>query len=330
MGSIVVDVGGTNLRLGYFDGRELSRVERLPVESFLTNPGLPHSQLYDLFMSQLQTALRDLFAAYPTAPLGISFPGPVDSEGKVALAPTLWGSAVKNIDLEGDLRRLFDRDVWVLNDISAAVWRYAEPHSEDFCLITISSGVGNKVYRGNEILINARGMGGEIGHCRVAQGEFALPCDCGGAGHLGALASGRGALQLSFLLSAKYAAEFEQSPLRALPAGPGKKWTAEQFVAAVHEGDPFSLRVLTTAQGYLVSAMSHLYHWIGIRRFIFIGGFAIAIGDAYIDSLNRLLADERWLGMSAEDMTSMCALGAPDDDHSLIGIGKYVMAKRAA
>jgi len=330
MGSIVVDVGGTNLRLGYYDQQGLRDVRRFPVENFLSNPGISSSELYQRFMVQLETALKHYFSTYPNAPLGVSFPGPIDSKGKVVQAPTLWGDLLKNVDLTHDLRQKFDCRVWILNDISAAVWRYAEPPIQDFCLITISSGVGNKVFRQGEILLNEQGMGGEIGHCQVAHGEFALPCDCGGKGHLGGLASGRGTMQLSYLLSEKHKAEFGQSPLSDLPAGPLEKWTTKCFVSALHDNDPFCYMVLTAAQEYLVSAMSHLYHWIGIRKFIFVGGFAVAIGEAYIDNLNRILKENRWLGMSEDDMGSMCALGVLDDDHSLIGMGKYVLIKEEA
>lgn len=325
MDSIVVDVGGTSLRIGYFDAGGLVGVRRCPVENFKVNEGISSAELYERFVAQLCGGLQDFLTAYPAAPIGLSFPGPIDGAGRVVSAPTLWGAALRDVDLADDLRRRLGRSIVMLNDISAAVWRYAAPDSDDFCLITISSGIGNKVYRGGEILLNSRGLGGEIGHCRVGYGDFALPCDCGGTGHLGALASGRGTLQLSYMLALRDPGAVAESPLgRRWGKNTSPQWTTADLVSAIHSADPFAMNVLSTAQSFLVSAMSHLYHWIGVQRFIFIGGFATAIGAPYIDNLNHLLARESWFGIEPDAMGALCSAGAPDDDHGLIGVGRHV------
>jgi len=323
MASIVVDIGGTNLRVGCFADGALHSVRRMPVENALRHPDVPSETLYDRFVDQLQAALAPLLDAYPAAPIGLSFPGPIDAEGRVAQAPTLWREALRDVPLHADLSARLRRPLWLLNDISAAVWRYAEAGGPDFCLITISSGIGNKVYRAGQILLSEEGQGGEIGHCQVvADGPLALPCDCGGRGHLAALASGRGTIQLARALAGDALAA--RSSLAASPPG---DWTTERFVAALHAGDPFARHVLRASQTHLVAAMRQLYHWIGIRRFIFIGGFATAIGAPYLAGLNALLAEERWFGLPPEAMTTLCQLGAPDDDHSLIGMGRYIAAQ---
>jgi glucokinase len=324
MGSIVVDIGGTNLRLAHFEGGDLHDIRRVPIENFQRHPDATPDGLYQKFTNQLEVEIDALLTSYPNASVGIAFPGPVDAQGRAARAPTLWGDKLANVDLRSDLERLLGRNVRVLNDISAAAWRYASPEGPDFCLITISSGIGNKVYRKGEILLNDQGFGGEIGHCRVADDEDLLPCDCGGRGHLGGLASGRGTLELARHYAKRFPDEVSTSPLAQQAP---EKWSTYDLVAALKANDPFTWKVCERAQRYLVMSMRQLYHWIGIRDFIFIGGFVTAIGPRYIEKLNAMVREDDWFGMTPEELGSTCILGASDDDHSLIGMGRYLATK---
>ena len=326
MVSIVVDVGGTNLRLACYDGTSITQVRRVPVENFLRHPDLHGARLYRAFLDQLDQEIRGLLAAYPSAPVGLAFPGPIGPDGSALSAPTLWGDRVNRVPLQADLEQQLGRQIHVMNDISAAAWRYASADNDEFCLITISSGIGNKVFRKGAILINDQGLGGEIGHCQVAEGADALPCDCGGHGHLGAVASGRGTLRLARLYADRHPDILARSPLAACSSA---DWTTFDLVAALKQDDAFAWLVCEAAQRYLVVALRYLYHWIGVRRFILIGGFATAIGAPYIDRLNRLLARESWFGLSADALQEMCTLGADDDDHSLIGMGRYLALQEA-
>jgi glucokinase len=322
MTAIVVDIGGTTLRTGVFADGTLGEVRRAPVAGFATQAALAPEALYAALVDQLCAALSPLLARYPGAPVGIAFPGPIDARGRVVSAPTLWGDRLHDRAFGEDVAARIGRPVTMLNDVTAAVWRYADPGGEGFCLVTVSSGIGNKVFHDGAVLLGRQGEGGEIGHLVVAAGEDALPCDCGGHGHLGGLASGRGTLALARACAARLPDLLNRSPLAARPPG---DWTTHDLVAAIHAGDAFARAVLTRGQAYLVTAMRTLYHFIGTRRFVFIGGFATAIGAAYIDNLGRLLAAEPpWFGLDAEAMAMLATLGEPDDDHSLIGMGRYL------
>ncbi|UAA39738.1 ROK family protein [Paraneptunicella aestuarii] len=325
---IVVDVGGTNLRVGVYDSERpadsaLTQVKRVKVQSLeVTND--TGENLYRQFLDQLQECLEPYLRQYPDTPVGISFPGPVTPEGIVTAAPTLWGDELHNIPLLQDCRKLLERDVVVLNDITAAVWRYADIMSEDFCLYTISSGVGNKVFRQGEVLLNERGMGGELGHCQVAFDEYALPCDCGGSGHLGAVASGRGMVQLTRFMASLDPKGFKKCRLHELCLGKPEYINTHKLVAALLQGDEFCTEVMKKSQRYLVTTMSNLYHAIGIKRFVFIGGFSVALGDVYLRSLQSIVAEFQWFGLDKEELPKLCRMGYKDDDHSLIGMGRYL------
>jgi predicted NBD/HSP70 family sugar kinase len=324
VGSIVVDIGGTNLRCGIFANGCLQQVSRIKVKNFINGDATNPQMLYAHFMEQLSAALAPYLREYPQYPLALSFPGPIDADGVVYEAPTLWGDHLKKIPFREDCSAHFDREVILMNDISAAVWRYAEAEKDVFCVFTISSGVGNKIFRHGEILLSTEGYGGELGHHVVEHGELALPCDCGGAGHLGAMASGRGLVQLAKHFAVSEHSDFINSRLAELTHAEPDAITSEHLVQAIKAGDAFSLLVLAHSQGYLVKVMSSLYHAMGLQRFIFIGGFVAALGEIYLTSLRSLLVEQSWFCLAADDIALLCELGALDDDHSLIGLGRYL------
>jgi C7-cyclitol 7-kinase len=324
VGSIVVDIGGTNLRCGIFVDGCLQQISRCKVNNYINGDTANPRLLYINFMEQLSAALAPYLQEYPDYPLALSFPGPIDADGVVYEAPTLWGNHLKKIPFRADCIAHFGREVILMNDISAAVWRYVESNNDAFCVFTISSGVGNKIFRRGEILLSEEGYGGELGHHVVEQGALALPCDCGGAGHLGAMASGRGLVQLAKHFAMHDQVNFSRSQLAELTRTEPDAITSEYLVQAIKAGDKFSLLVLEHSQRYLVAAMSSLYHAMGLQRFLFIGGFVAALGEVYLTSLRSLLVEQTWFCLGPEAMASVCELGALDDDHSLIGLGRYV------
>src|SRR5207247_836890 len=111
----------------------------------------------------------------------------------VMAAPTIWGRRTEvAVDLVSELRGLWPAANIVLeNDVSAAGYRFLRSADEDLCVVTVSSGIGNKVFIQGRPMIGPAGRGGEIGHCRVDASPTAALCNCGEHGHLGAVSSGR-------------------------------------------------------------------------------------------------------------------------------------------
>ncbi|MCH8855553.1 MAG: ROK family protein, partial [Proteobacteria bacterium] len=73
--------------------------------------------------------------------------------------------------------------------------------------------MGHKVFLGGEPAVGPHGRGGEMGHLRVDFTESAPRCECGGVGHLGAIASGRGTLMEAIRRADADATGFEASQL---------------------------------------------------------------------------------------------------------------------
>ncbi|WP_329214043.1 ROK family protein [Streptomyces sp. NBC_00683] len=326
---VVADLGGTTLRIGRVTGGS-SRVEdvrRIATEGLGRYGTLSAQALQDRVMEQLGAEL----AAYLESPsgagasaVGVSFAGPMSRDGVVLAGPTLWGGDAEPLPVARLLTQRLGLPVLAANDITAAAWRYAAVEAAPFCLITVSSGIGSKVFRHGEVLIDEAGHGGEIGHWRVDPSDSAPPCECGGRGHLGAIASGRGVL----LGARRAAAEDPGGFARSVLAGPAgnrpEGVTNEALAAAIREGDPFATAVLRTALVPLASAVNCIFTAIGIRRYLFIGGFAIAVGQRFLTLLGDELTRLGCFGLSDSETRDMLALGAADDDHCLIGIGQML------
>jgi C7-cyclitol 7-kinase len=322
---LVIDIGGTNLRSAVFDAArgELLDVRRGAVESFLTHPHLTAAELCERLIAQLEQIALEHQARVPISGVGISFPGPVNQDGEVHSAATLWGSGAPTVPLRLRLQQRLNMPVVVMNDISAAVYRYRPRFDQDFAVITVSSGIGNKVFAAGKLLLNQRGLGGELGHHRVVTGEDALPCDCGGLGHLGAIASGRGAERLAQRWAAREPSRFAASRLFGLTAGAADRIDTRALVQAIRAGDALACDVLRFGQAHLAASIALLYNAIGVERFLFIGGFCLALGEAYVAQLRERMGEADLFGLPPQRRDAMIVLGEDDDDHSLLGLGRY-------
>lgn len=322
MSYVVADIGGTTLRIGRATDQGVEAVRRVATEGLGRYPGEAPSRLQRLVMAQLAMELDDYLRSpdgLGTSAVGLSFAGPITSDGVAIAAPTIWGSASTPLRVGELLAQRLDVPVIVANDITAAAWRYAATEDEPFCLYTVSSGIGTKVFRHGEVLIGDDGSGGELGHWRVDPRPDAVRCDCGGLGHLGAIASGRG------ILAAARRAAADRPRESLLPA----EITNEALAAAIRHGDAFAVDLLRAALQPLASAVACVFASIGIRRHLFIGGFAVAVGEKFTEVLADELVRLGCFGLTPAQTRAMVRLGFADDDHSLIGMGQLLTRSRS-
>ena len=198
MAILVFDIGGTRTRAGVFDAHRSAIVRSVSASTpnHLDRPEWSFERLRDALLSLLRSLGNELAAQADVNEVDVAFAGPIDPAGNVLSAPTLWGTRLSSpYALTKDIRRCWpNARVRILNDVTAAGYRYLRSSDEDFCIVTVSSGIGNKVFANGRPLVGRNGFGGELGHLRVDDSESAPPCECGGRGHLGAIASGRAVL----------------------------------------------------------------------------------------------------------------------------------------
>jgi glucokinase len=328
---LVFDVGGTQLRAAVYESAtsQLADMRTAAAPSYLRFPELSWADLRGrlvIEMSALRAALDPRGAMTSAA---VSFPGPVDGERRVLAAPTIWGSAgVYPDDFESALRDAWKgTDVLLLNDVAAAGYRYMRGPSDEFCVVTVSTGIGNKVFVGGRPLVGPRGAGGEIGHLRVDDSAEAPRCDCGGRGHLGAIASGRGLAARSREHAQRAPAAFMKSSLAAETGNDPTKLTAEAIGVAYREHDAWARERVLEAASALGSTFAAIHMAIGVDRFVLIGGFAVGLGTAFGEAVRAAATRSCWRG---EEVGIEVTLGETDGRCALIGAGRAVELRRTA
>jgi predicted NBD/HSP70 family sugar kinase len=305
MTNLVFDVGGTKTRAGLFDPARSTLIRSVcaATPNHLDHPDLPFEGLREQLVSLLRRLGNELVGAGSVRRVDIAFAGPVDGAGAVLSAPTVWGTRQASpYALGKDVGRLWPASsVTVMNDLTAAGYRYLEAGGEDFCIATVSSGIGNKVFIGGRPMLGPDGLGGELGHLRVDESPGAPVCECGGRGHLGAVSSGRAVLE-----DAR-----RHSPVKTL--------TSHELVAAFRRGESWAVRSIEHGAAALGWALAAMHLGVGIARFILIGGFALALGEAYRRRVAEAAAERCW--KACGEWASMVELGVDDDDSGLIGAG---------
>ncbi|MBT2457622.1 ROK family protein [Streptomyces sp. ISL-86] len=328
----VADVGGTTLRTAHYTPETdvLADVHRVATQGIARYPDEPVHALQDRVVKHLGDQMADAIARHHSSAAAVAFAGPVTADGTVRAAPTIWGRPGQPLPLKSLLEERLGIPVMVINDVTAAVWRYASRsgHEEPFCLITVSSGIGSKIFWAGKVLMDSQGNGGELGHWTCDTSTQASFCECGGRGHLGALASGRGTQAAARRAASSDPDGYAQSQLAKLAPDPAKLDT-QALAAAIQTGDRFATDILRAGLSHLASAITAVFTATGVRRFIIMGGFALAVGTPYASLLTEEIEQRGCFGLTDAEIQHMIHLGEPDDDHGLIGAGRLLTAQTA-
>lgn len=264
-------------------------------------------------------------------PIVLSFPGPIQGRRNILAAPTLFGKNNTTSDLPLELHTRTGREVHVLNDLSAAAWCLSSRISADrFMVITISSGIGSKIFDRNHRsgVLDSPPYSGEIGHARVDDSPSAPRCDCGGIGHLGAIASGRGIERAARRLASHHLDHFARSACSLRFHGVPEQLTNEDhIVPAAREGDEWALGVIRECTKPLASVLLSVTLATGLEKIVLIGGFALQLGPIYLSLLNELLREASDYGVIANCLSDLVQLGEADEETCLLGAATYARAE---
>ena len=324
--AIVFDLGGTHLRCASVVGNELVNVKRERIRSF--HHGLSPAAVWEEILAGITEYTRNSNNLVgSTAPLAVSFPGPLYEDGRIVNAPTVAVLDERVPDIRAELAQRTGRNVYILNDVSAAAL-YLAGHCrwERLMVITVSSGIGSKICYQNShgtVLLDKGPYAGEIGHLTIDDSESAPVCDCGRRGHLGAIASGRGVENLARQRATADPESFAQSLCRTRFGGDAQKINNEEhFVPAVRAGDTWALEVLRQATQPLAQVVSATIFAAGLQGILIIGGFALSIGPVYLQLLHRLI--QRHCNYSAIDFSpEMVEFGQMSEEACLRGAAEY-------
>jgi len=323
---IVFDIGGTSFRFAKYVNGTIVASGREPTPHYLQ--GHAPGEINRLLLEGISQAIgsdRDRITE-----LGICYAGPVSGEGSILGSPTIHGAPLEEpFDLKAAVQAHTGiQNVWVINDLSAAAYRYIDDY-RSFELITVSTSVGNKIVIDGRLQLGSEGFEGELGHMPAhllwpLGSIISIECSCGsGVNHIGAISSGRGIAEVAQQLCFNgLKSDYLMSPLA------GKQsFTAEEITSAAEKGDVFSQTILQVCTYPLAYAICLTLTSLYLEKVILIGGVA-RNSPAYFDSLMQNIQQIGVYNYTAEHLKEKIIPGFADDDSGLIGMHRFMERQR--
>ncbi|MES2499165.1 MAG: ROK family protein [Pseudomonadota bacterium] len=201
--SIGIDIGGTNCRLGVFDGLQLVNETRFQADFMQIFKNQSPDSAWQHILTILTKVIQSALLKYPDIQtIGIGFPGFIDPQTQcIAQAPNLPG--LKDVNLSQDLSQLIGKKVIVENDALAATYgEYClnNKPSQGLIYIGLGTGVGGGLIVAGKPFSGTHGVAMEVGHI-VVEPNGRL-CGCGNRGCLEQYASATG-LSNSYFIATK-------------------------------------------------------------------------------------------------------------------------------
>ena len=267
-----VDVGGTTVKMGYFD-IEGNLIEKWEIPTRTEDKGV--NIIPDIAGSILVKLAQKDIDKKEVAGVGIGVPGPVKEDGTVLVAVNLgWDKRNTNEQLED----LLGIPVKTANDANVAalgeMWRGGGQGYEDVVAVTLGTGVGGGVIIGGKVIAGSNGAGGEIGHIHLEDNE-SEECGCKGHGCLEQYASATGVVRLA---KKKLADSSKPSVLR------DDEVTAKAVWDAVKADDELAKEVANIYGEYLGKGLAAVAAVVNPQVFV-IGGGVSKAGRVVIDYL---------------------------------------------
>ena len=334
MQAVAFDLGGTHLRCATVDeaGR-LRAIEKQRITSFIH--GDRPEAIWQKIISSIaafESAVKSTLS--PEAPMVISFPGPIAPPSRILSAPTVVGDDTAIPDIVAELQTLTGRRTYILNDISAAAWHISrQVDFNRFMVITISSGIGSKVFDRHhpQGVLDDVVYSGEIGHAKVDDAPGAMICDCGGRGHLGAISSGRGIERFARRQARHHLNRFEASACaQRFDATPSTLDNERHLVPAARLGDDWALAVIRESTRPLARVLISTALAVGLEKVVVIGGFALQLGEVYLDLLRSLLKSECDYHVMKDEAAGLVMLGSAAEEACLEGAAIYAEQRQVA
>lgn len=264
---IGIDIGGTSVKMGIFEtSGEL--LEKWEIPTRKENGGA--YILEDIAASIRKKAdergmgLDDFLGA------GMGLPGPVEPDGHIPFCVNLgWKEGNPQQTLS---ELLGGMTVKSGNDANVAalgeMWQGGGKGYHTLVMVTLGTGVGGGVILNEKIWPGTQGVGGEIGHMHVVEGEKEA-CNCGGHGCLEQVASATGIARVAKrLLSTK---EDRPSGLRYY-----RDVTAKNVLDEAKKGDELALEAVEKSCYYLGWALANVTMVLDPQAYLIGGGVSRA------------------------------------------------------
>mgnify|MGYP003455357164 CR=1 FL=1 len=265
-----VDIGGTTVKLGFFDEKRnvLDKLE-IPTRKELRGKFI----LPDIAESITDKLMEKEITKDQVVGVGVGVPGPVDADGVVFKAVNLGWDI---FSVSNTLSELINLPVKAGNDANVAalgeMWKGGGKGHDDLVAVTLGTGVGGGIIVHGKLLAGATGAGGEIGHIHVEDNETDR-CGCGKQGCLEQYGSATGLVRLA---KRNLEATEKASILRE------GEITAKAICDAAREKDEVAVKTLEQFGAYLGKGLAAIACVVNPEIFV-IGGGVSKAGEMLFD-----------------------------------------------
>ncbi|BCT74865.1 transcriptional regulator [Sinomonas cyclohexanicum] len=292
--AIGVDLGGTKTAGGLVseDG-EVLFTETIPTLSRQGGEAILNATAELVLRVRRRAAVEGL----GVAGIGVGSAGVVDAaHGRVVSATDAirgWAGT----DVAGGLAGRTGLHTAVVNDVHAhalgEAWLGAAAATSSSLLVAFGTGVGGSFVVGGRPLLGHRWVGGHVGHVASPFAHDAagspLPCVCGSAGHVEAIASGPG-LHSEYLRRGGDPAAPDTRAVFARAAG-GEGSTGDSSVRGESAGDPVAIAAIDVAARAAGQAAGGLANILDPEVIVVSGGLADA-GPLWWDAMEAAFRAE--------------------------------------
>lgn len=272
-----VDLGGTTVKMGLFDG-EGNMLEKWEIVTRKEDNGahiLP--DIADAIAGkneEKQIAPEDIMG------IGMGVPGPITEDGRVLKCANLgWGI----FSVADELRKLTGVEkIRVGNDANVAAlgeqWRGGGRGFDSIVMVTLGTGVGGGIIMNGKILTGSNGAAGEIGHLTVNPHETRV-CGCGKKGCLEQYSSATGITRMS-------AEKLKESDVDSELRQYDHPITGLELFKAYKNGDTLAKEIAGTFSDYLGMGLAHVAAVVDPQAFV-VGGGVSKNGQIVIDVIKE-------------------------------------------
>ncbi len=280
---IGIDVGGTNIKMGLFDGSmQLVSELKYPTDK----DGTP-TELMDYLAQQVQgMAEKAGLSMKDVRGVGAAFPAYVDFKRGMTLESANL-VALNDQPVREMLGSRLDVPVFVDNDANVAALaehRYGAGRGYDNLIYaTLATGIGGALILNGQLFRGMHGMAGEIGHTFISD-SIGYPCSCGVTGCVHSIASG--------FYMARYAMDRIKEGEESRILDYAGTLTGIDLLAvgrALQMNDPLALEVVNRGAEYLGRMFHNLNQIFDINIFVYGGGIT-NLGHRFTD---RMIASYR-------------------------------------
>jgi glucokinase len=253
-----IDVGGTNIRFGVFDGNQLVDATRTEASLSQFCKDVSAESAATAVVGVLSGEITNIIKKYPNIQtVGIGFPGFIHPDSKkIIQSPNLPG--LSYFDLRGELATIIDLPVTIENDANAAAYGeycLAGKPSGGLIYLGLGTGVGGGLVVDNKLYAGQHGFAMEVGHIIIEPGG--RPCGCGNKGCMEQYASASG-VAISYFNATQ------------------QRLYTHQIAELADGGDKAALEAYALAANALAQALASIVKVIDVSNVVIGGGMAEA------------------------------------------------------